>query len=89
MMMTVVGIVLRSLLVTTIAVGIVGYLLLDALSGLNAQNYRGQPARHDEAEDTCIRPAWERAATDEPGGSQMRAVDVEPSELARWRCIRV
>jgi hypothetical protein len=88
-MMTFVGIVLRGLLVTIIAVGIVGYLLLDALSDLKVQNFRGQPARHDEAEDTCIRPAWERAATDEQGESQRWAVDVEPGELLRWRCIRV
>ncbi len=84
--MTFVAIALRGLLLTTAAVGIVAYLLLGELEGVKEQNYRGAPPRQDEAEDTCILPAWERPATDERGQAQVRAVDGEPSEL---RCIRV
>ncbi len=87
--MTCVGIVLRGFLFTTIAVGIIAYLLLGELADMKAQNYGGRPARHDEAEDTCIRPAWERTAAYEREQAQARAVDGEPSELPRSRCIRV
>ena len=84
--MAFVAIALRGLLLTTTAVGIVAYLLLGELEDMKEQNYRSAPARHDEAEDACIQPTWERAATHEQGQAQVRAVDDEPSEL---KCIRV